>query len=109
MRKLGRITRYKYISHKLIRWFTVYFLMLAALAFEAALILAGHAVLGVAMFAGVAAALLLGCVSSIKPFTQIAGIMAAFAGTGLGVWRSIRGDRYQTWTPAASIRRESLP
>jgi cellulose synthase/poly-beta-1,6-N-acetylglucosamine synthase-like glycosyltransferase len=109
MRKLGRITRYKYISHKLIRWFTIYFLALAALAFEAALILAGHAVLGVAMFAGVAAALLLGCVSSIKPFTQIAGIMAAFAGTGLGVWRSIRGDRYQTWTPAASIRRESLP
>ena len=25
-------------------------------------------------------------------------------GTGLGVWRSIRRERFQTWTPAASIR-----
>jgi cellulose synthase/poly-beta-1,6-N-acetylglucosamine synthase-like glycosyltransferase len=109
IRKLGRVTRYKYISHKLMRWFTIYFLMLAALAFEAALILSGHALAGIAIFACAAAALLLGCVSSIKPFAQIADIMSAFAGTGLGVWRSLRGDRYQTWTPAASIRRESLP
>jgi hypothetical protein len=41
----------------------------------------------------------------MKPFAQIAEIMSAFAGTGLGVWRSLRGERYQTWTPAASIRK----
>jgi cellulose synthase/poly-beta-1,6-N-acetylglucosamine synthase-like glycosyltransferase len=109
IRKLGKVTIYKYVSHKLIRWFTIYFLLLAALAFEAALIVAGHALLGIGIFASLGAALLLGCVSSIKPFAQIAGIMAAFVGTGLGVWRSVRGERYQTWTPAASIRRGSLP
>jgi cellulose synthase/poly-beta-1,6-N-acetylglucosamine synthase-like glycosyltransferase len=109
IRKLGRVTIYKYVSHKLIRWFTIYFLLLAALAFEAALMVAGHALVGLALFASMGAALLLGCVSSIKPFAQLAGIMAAFAGTGLGVWRSIRGERYQTWTPAASIRRGLLP
>jgi cellulose synthase/poly-beta-1,6-N-acetylglucosamine synthase-like glycosyltransferase len=109
IRKLGRVTIYKYVSHKLIRWFTIYLLLLAALAFEAALMVAGHAIVGIAIFAAMAAALLLGCVSSIKPFAQLAGIIAAFAGTGLGVWRSIRGERYQTWTPAASIRRGSSP
>ena len=24
--------------------------------------------------------------------------------TGIGVWRSLRGERFQTWTPANSIR-----
>jgi len=108
LRKLDGITIYKYISHKLIRWFTIYLLMLAGTAFEAALIVAGHAGVGIALIACCGGALLLGCVSSMKPFAQVAGIMAAFAGTGIGVWRSLRGERYQTWTPAASIRRESL-
>jgi cellulose synthase/poly-beta-1,6-N-acetylglucosamine synthase-like glycosyltransferase len=105
LRKLDGFTLYKYVSHKLIRWFTIYLLAIAAVAFEAALIVAGHAQLAVALFLCTAAALLLGCVSPMKPFAQVAGVIAAFAGTGLGVWRSLRGERYQTWTPAASIRK----
>jgi cellulose synthase/poly-beta-1,6-N-acetylglucosamine synthase-like glycosyltransferase len=105
LRKLDLITIYKYVSHKLIRWFTIYLLAMAVAAFEAALIAAGHPRIAGALLAGGAAALLLGCLSSLKPFAQISGIVAAFAGTGLGVWRSIRGERYQTWTPAASIRK----
>ena len=105
LRKLGGITIYKYVSHKLIRWFTIYLLAMALVAFEAALILAGHPRIALALIAGGAAALLLGCLSSLKPFAQISGIIAAFAGTGFGVWRSLRGERYQTWTPAASIRK----
>jgi hypothetical protein len=93
------------VSHKLIRWFTIYLLAMALVAFEAALILAGHPRIALALIAGGAAALLLGCLSSLKPFAQISGIIAAFAGTGFGVWRSLRGERYQTWTPAASIRK----
>ncbi len=105
LRGLDGITLYKYVSHKLIRWFTVYLLAIAALAFEAAMIVAGHAALAAALLLGAAAALGLGCVSSTRPFAQFAGAVAALVGTGLGVWRSMRGDRYQTWTPAASIRR----
>lgn len=105
LRKLDGITVYKYVSHKLIRWFTIYLLAMAVVAFEAALIAAGHPRIAVALMVGGAGALLLGCISSVKPFAQLAGIVAAFAGTGLGVWRSIRGERYQTWTPAASIRK----
>jgi cellulose synthase/poly-beta-1,6-N-acetylglucosamine synthase-like glycosyltransferase len=105
LRKLDGITLYKYVSHKLLRWFTIYLLAIAAVAFEAALIVAGHAEIAAALLACAAAALLLGCVSSMRPFAQIAGIIAALTGTGLGVWRSLRGERYQTWTPAASIRK----
>ena len=105
LRKLDGITLYKYVSHKLIRWFTIYLLAIAALAFEAALILAGHASIAAALVLCAAAALYLGCVSSIRPFAQFAGTIAALTGTGLGVWRSMRGERFQTWTPATSIRR----
>jgi cellulose synthase/poly-beta-1,6-N-acetylglucosamine synthase-like glycosyltransferase len=105
LRKLDGITLYKYVSHKLIRWFTIYLLGIAALAFEAALILAGHASIAAALVLCAAAALYLGSVSSIRPFAQFAGTIAALTGTGLGVWRSMRGERFQTWTPAASIRR----
>jgi cellulose synthase/poly-beta-1,6-N-acetylglucosamine synthase-like glycosyltransferase len=105
LRKLDGITLYKYVSHKLIRWFTIYLLAMAVVAFEAALIVAGRPRIAAALIVGGAAALLLGCLSSVKPFAQITGIVAAFAGTGVGIWRSIRGERYQTWTPAASIRK----
>jgi cellulose synthase/poly-beta-1,6-N-acetylglucosamine synthase-like glycosyltransferase len=105
LRTLDGITFYKYVSHKLIRWFTIYLLAIAALAFEAALIVAGHTAMAAALVVCAAAAVYLGCVSSIRPFAQIAATLAALAGTGLGVWRSLRGERYQTWTPADSIRR----
>jgi cellulose synthase/poly-beta-1,6-N-acetylglucosamine synthase-like glycosyltransferase len=105
LRKLDGLTIYKYVSHKLIRWFTIYLLAMSFAFFEAALVVVGHPRVAVALLIGGAAALLLGCISSLKPFAQISGIVAAFAGTGLGIWRSVRGERYQTWTPAASIRK----
>jgi hypothetical protein len=38
---------------------------------------------------------LCGCVSNI---------LIAFAGAGFGILQSLRGERYQTWVPAASVR-----
>jgi cellulose synthase/poly-beta-1,6-N-acetylglucosamine synthase-like glycosyltransferase len=104
LRRLDGVTLYKYVSHKLIRWFTIYLLAASALAFDAALLVSGHGVLAAGGTAGTAAVLLLGRFS-VTPFAQITEILSAFAGTGLGVWRSLRGERYQTWTPAASIRK----
>jgi cellulose synthase/poly-beta-1,6-N-acetylglucosamine synthase-like glycosyltransferase len=105
LRKLDGITRYKYVSHKLIRWFTIYLLAISAIAFDAAVIASGRALAAAALVVCIAGALLLGRFSSMRPFAQITEIVSAFAGTGLGVWRSMRGERYQTWTPAASIRK----
>jgi hypothetical protein len=47
----------------------------------------------------------LGHFVAVKPFAQITDILTALAGAGLGVWQSVRGNLYQTWTPAASIRK----
>jgi cellulose synthase/poly-beta-1,6-N-acetylglucosamine synthase-like glycosyltransferase len=105
LRQLDKVTLYKYVSHKLIRWFTIYLLAAAVLAFDAALFTAGHTGLAVTLTVGTLGILLLGHFSSVAPFAQITDIISAFLSTGLGVWRSLRGERYQTWTPAASIRK----
>jgi cellulose synthase/poly-beta-1,6-N-acetylglucosamine synthase-like glycosyltransferase len=105
LRGLDALTVYKYVSHKLVRWFTIYFLGLSALAFDAALLVAGHTGLAAALPAACALILALGWIGAVKPFVQLMDMLSAFVGTGWGVWRALRGDRYQTWTPAASIRR----
>jgi glycosyl transferase family 2 len=105
LRRLDPLNVYKYVSHKLIRWFTIYFLVLAALACDGALLLAGHVKSAAAIPAAAVVVCGLGWLGAAKPLVQLLDVLSAFVGTGWGVWRSLRGDRYQTWTPAASIRR----
>jgi cellulose synthase/poly-beta-1,6-N-acetylglucosamine synthase-like glycosyltransferase len=105
LRKLDSLTLYKYVSHKLIRWFTVYLLAASLLAIDAAILISGHFGVAACLLLAVAAVVALGRFSSMKPFAQIAEVMSAFGGTGLGLLHSVRGKQYQTWTPAASIRK----
>jgi cellulose synthase/poly-beta-1,6-N-acetylglucosamine synthase-like glycosyltransferase len=105
LRRLGGVTLYKYVSHKLIRWLSIYFLGLSGLAFEAALIAAGLHGLAAGLAGAVLLVLAAGHYASLKPFAQITDILGALLGAGLGVWQSLRGNLYQTWTPAASIRK----
>jgi cellulose synthase/poly-beta-1,6-N-acetylglucosamine synthase-like glycosyltransferase len=103
LRQLDALTRYKYISHKFLRWLCIYFFGAAALAFSGALILAGKSLIALALIAGGAVAFVLGA-RGVRPFAQLVDLFTALAGAGVGVWRSMRGERFQTWTPAASIR-----
>jgi hypothetical protein len=32
-------------------------------------------------------------------------IVTSMGGAGLGVWKSVRGESFQTWTPVASLRK----
>jgi len=79
---LDGVTLYKYVSHKLIRWFTIYLLAASAIAFDAALLASGHGILAAAGAAFGAAALLLGRFCSLPPFAQITEILSAFAARG---------------------------
>lgn len=105
LRKLDALTRYKYVSHKLMRWFTIYWLAFAGLFGLAALLTADMPMTALMLGAALFAMLLLGQIWGIKPFSQIVDVLTALSGVGLGVWRSLHGERYQTWTPAASIRK----
>jgi cellulose synthase/poly-beta-1,6-N-acetylglucosamine synthase-like glycosyltransferase len=105
LRRLDALTRYKYMSHKFLRWLCIYFLAGAALFYLAALVSAGLAGLAGAAIALAALAAVLGSRWSIKPFAQIVDLLTALAGAGIGVWRSLRGERFQTWQPASSVRK----
>ena len=105
LKRLPPLALYMYLSHKLLRWFTIYLLAAAALCAALGLVAAGLWSVALGLGIGVPLGLWLGHRRGLTPVAQIADALLAFAGVGLGVWRSLRGERFQTWTPAASIRK----
>ncbi len=102
--KLPLLDRYKYVSHKLLRWFTAYLLGAALLCFAAGLgVLGAWALLMQCVLWGTAF-LVLARLQPASPFGKVVGIAEAFVATGLGVAQSLRGERFQIWTPPASAR-----
>lgn len=104
LRRLGALDLYKYISHKLLRWLAALWMVLAtlsALAFAASIGLLWPA-LGIGLLGG--GGLLVAHRAEIRPLAALSEIIIAYAATSYGVWRSIRGDRFQTWDAARSTR-----
>ncbi len=105
LRELPKIELYKYVSHKLIRWFTVYWIVLSVLCFELALVMAGLSYFAVLLLLLAISTLAIGAKYPVPVLTQVTDILYTFLGVGIGVWRSFVGDKFQTWTPANSIRK----
>ena len=104
LRHLPALDLYKYVSHKLLRWLTAGLLVAGMLCWAGAIVAAEAWWL----LAGV---VVVGAVGGLAMFTARSGLLAtlrdilgAFIATGIGVWRSWRGDRFQTWNPPASAR-----
>lgn len=107
LRQLTLLDRFKYFSHKVLRWFGIYFLALGAAAAMLWLLLEGLALLALAGV--VAAALFYGAGRAGVPraFGKAVEILRAMAATGVGLVKSRRGERFQTWELPASSRRTS--
>jgi cellulose synthase/poly-beta-1,6-N-acetylglucosamine synthase-like glycosyltransferase len=105
LRKLGALTVYMYVSHRYLRWMMPFLLagsMVAGVVGLALLLpMAWFGLLAVAAALSVGLAIAFGQRAS----TMLASIILSLAGVALGVIRSVRGDRFQTWEPATSIRR----
>ncbi len=102
--RLPAVDLYKYVSHKLVRWLSIYFLAASGLFALLAVSLAvgpGAGALGCLL--GLACAWLVSSSHQGK-LGQLREVFAALTATGLGVWRSCRGDTFQTWNPPASAR-----
>ncbi len=96
---------FKYVSHKLLRWFGIYFLLLGALAGGGWLVLQG---LGFVALAALPAALLLyGAGRKGVPdlLAKAVEILRAMAATGIGLLKSRQGQRFQTWDLPGSSRK----
>lgn len=105
IRRQPPLTLYKYVSHKLLRWVALYNLTLAALCGTLWMVLAfGARVTGAVLALGLSV-VALGLAGGVKPVVKGVEVLSALLGASVGVWRSFHGDRFQTWTPAASVRR----
>lgn len=95
---------YCYVSHRLLKWMIGYNLSLAGFFFVLAMlsVFPPAPVLGGLLIAVAAFALLVA--AKFGPALKTLAMLLSFAGTSWGVWRSVRGDRFQTWTPTPSAR-----
>ncbi len=100
LRRLDALSLYKYLSHKLLRWFSPYTLALAAICLSAALAAANPVRFALGVVAVALAILLDGLVRGHGALPRLRAIIAAFVATAFGVWLSLRGEKFQTWTPA---------
>jgi hypothetical protein len=103
--RLGTLDRYKYVSHKLIRWFTAYTLGVAGVLFVIGIGLTLGPVLAGGLTVVALAVLGAGCFIGFRPVTVIADILVSFVATAIGVWKASTGHRIRTWEPASSIRK----
>ena len=108
LRRLPISILYMYVSHKLLRWLSIYSLALSGLTALVGLCVVGVPLpaMGLAMI-GLVGLLWWGGARRLSPFAQVREVLIALAGAGLGVAEAFRGKQYQTWTPAASIRQPS--
>ena len=106
LRRLPVPIVYMYLSHKLLRWLAAFNLALAAGLGAAALVAFGVPAAALLAAAGAGIALLwLAMRYRLRPWASIGEILVALVGAAAGVLQSMRGQTFQTWTPAASVRR----
>ncbi len=104
LRRLDGLTLYKYVSHKLLRWFSLACLALGAALVELGLVAAGLAWPAFAIAAGAGVVALLGYRRRGRWPSRLWEVASALAGTAVGLWYSLRGVDFQVWTPAESAR-----
>ena len=92
---------YKYVSHKLLRWFGLVPLIAGIVLGLAGLVAAGQPWLAVAAVGLATLALLLGR-AGVPLLGSLYQILLSIVATLLGVVDALRGRTYQIWTPAVS-------
>ena len=104
LRGMPLLDRYKYVSHKLLRWTAIYLLVLGGSAILGGIALAGDGWVALGLLAAAGALSTASLIARNGPLATVRDVLAAFVATGIGVARSLRGDRFQTWNPPASAR-----
>ena len=104
LRKMRPLDRFKYVSHKWLRWWSASWMLAAVLA-ALAVVFSVSIELGVASLGVGVIALLLGAYSSAKFFNLMFEMLAAFVATQMGVFKAISGQTFQTWLPAESRKK----
>jgi cellulose synthase/poly-beta-1,6-N-acetylglucosamine synthase-like glycosyltransferase len=98
--KMPRLEFAKYVSHRLMRWYSGFNALICAILL---LLFVGMAWGGMATFAVLLAGALayaLGRMSNLPPLSHMTEVIKAIIAASLGLIDAWRGKRYQTWQPA---------
>lgn len=96
---------YKYVSHKLLRWLMAFWVGGALVSIALGVLslpLSWSAVAAIALIA-IVLGLLIAIVPG-PPFSHAREAALAIVATGVGVLKSLKGERFQTWTQATTTR-----
>lgn len=104
LRRLPPLDRYMYVCHKLLRWFTFVWLMLAALFYLLFALTSPAPALWLGLPLAAIAAFAIAWAARLRVAQQLVDVLLAFVATARGVLESLQGRRYQTWQPPASSR-----
>jgi len=107
--RLPALDLYKYVSHKLLRWLSIFLFGLSAVFAFAALFLLADPVIASCALAAACASGVAACLSRNGPLAKLREVVTALAATGIGVLRAVRGETFQTWNPPASARAAIAP
>lgn len=101
LRQLSGWNLYKYLSHRFLRWLAGFFMAGAVCAAIGFLLSIGEVGLPI-LLAGLASFALF---SSRPPvLSTLREASWALIGTSVGVWKSLKGERFVTWSAATSTR-----
>jgi cellulose synthase/poly-beta-1,6-N-acetylglucosamine synthase-like glycosyltransferase len=96
------IDKYKYVSHKVLRWFGAPLLMGSALSFVASMCLFGYGVpVSLAMLVGLIV-LALAKAGVNATIAALFEVLTSIVATFVGIMDSWKGKTYQIWAPAQS-------
>lgn len=97
--RLGALDRFKYVSHKLVRWFGAFYI-------AAGVVVAGALAATLGLFVPYLALVLVGAAAlgilaalGLGPARSVVEILAAMTATSVGVVESVVGKKYVTWKP----------
>jgi cellulose synthase/poly-beta-1,6-N-acetylglucosamine synthase-like glycosyltransferase len=99
--KLSSVDRFKYVSHKTLRWFGGGFLIVGATTGIATASLL-NPILGAAAAGAFIAATLVGLRLPVGMLSSFVEIILAMIATLIGIMRAMRGQTFAIWNPAKS-------
>ncbi len=102
LQRMSLLDRFKFMSHKLIRWWGGAELLVAIVAFWVAAGSMGYLWESVSLVLGGLALIWVLGSRGLPVFGSLLEILSAIFGTWIGVLESRVGRTYQTWTPAKS-------
>ncbi len=109
LRRMPPLRLYAYLSHRVMKWLTPFFLAAGTASLVAALALAFGPAASVAAVATGLALLLMGHSLGVRPFSVFSSAALSLAGVAAGVLESLFTNRtYTVWDPALSIRADAV-